>query len=71
MDNGIVLNGEEYFVAKELDLDNKHYIYAVATESDKYTVLEQIETEEGSKVKSITDENEVKKVLSEVAKENN
>ena len=68
MENGIVLNNEEYLICKEIMLDNKHYIYAVATESDKYTVLEQIETAEGPKVKSLTDINEIERVLKEVAK---
>ena len=71
MDNGIVLNNEEYLIVKEIMLNNRHFIYAVATDSNKYTVLEQTETPEGAKVKSLTDENEIRTVLNEIAKENN
>ncbi len=68
MDKGIILNNEEYLVVKEIMLDGKHYIYAVSTESNHYTVLEQIETEEGSKVKSLRDKEEIDKILTEMGK---
>ena len=71
MDNVIVLNNEEYMICKELMMDNKHYIFAVSVENDKFTVLEQRETENGPVVKSLDSKEEVEKVINEIAKENN
>lgn len=68
MDKGIIINNEEFLVVKEIMLEGKHYLYAVSTESNKYTVLEQTETEEGSKIKSINDKEEIDRILTEMGK---
>jgi hypothetical protein len=68
MDKGIIINNEEYLVVKEITLDNRHYLYAVSTESNKYTVLEQTETPEGSRIKSINDKEEIDRILTEMGK---
>ena len=54
MDKIIVLSGEDYIVFRELDVDNKHYIYTVALDSDKYTLLEEKTIDEEQIVESVT-----------------
>ena len=71
MDKIIVLDGIDYLICNEINLDGNHYIYAVSTEGNKFTVLKETMEVDGSYVESLTDENEIKRVLQEIEKENN
>ena len=70
MDKAIVLDGEEFLICRELKLDGKKYIYAVSTDEKKYTVLEEKEENGEAVVESLTDQNEINKVMGEILKEN-
>ncbi len=71
MDKFILLNDEEFLVVRELDVDNVHYIYVISTTTDKYTLLVETDNNGTKMVKSVTDRDELKKVMELIAKENN
>lgn len=70
MDKIITLNGEQFLICGEADIDTVHYIFAVALESNKYTVLKRKETENGNTVVSVTDKQVIDAVLKRIAKDN-
>lgn len=71
MNEIIMLDGLEYVICDELYLDNKHYIYAMSMDDNKYTLLTEQLNNNISTVKSVTDQNEVLRVLDLMNKGNN
>ena len=71
MDKFILLNNEEFLVVRELDVDGIHYIYAISTSTDKYTLLVETDVDGTKMVKSVTDRDELKKVMEIIARGNN
>ena len=71
MDRVIILNGEDYLICNEVDLDSKHYIYAIAVEGNKYTVLEETAGPVGTYVQSVKDEDEIMRVFNAIVQGNN
>lgn len=70
MDRIITLDGKDFLICQELDIDNNHYIYAVSLGGEEYTVLLERDVNGEKMVSSVTDADEVKKVLAIIAQEN-
>ena len=70
MDRIIVLDGEEYLICRELEVEGTHYIYAVSTSSDSYTLLTEYTKNGSPVVKSVENEELVKRIMSIIAEEN-
>lgn len=70
MDRIITLDGKDFLICQELDVDGKHYIYAVSIDDDEYTVLLEYEKDGEMMVRSLTDDDEIKYILNIIAKEN-
>ena len=71
MDDIIVLDGKEYFIANRINYNNDNYLYVVGEfNSDKeFSVLKETEEFGNVFVESVNDENLVKEILSQIAKE--
>lgn len=70
MDRVIELDGKEFLICQELDVDSVHYIYAVSIDEDMYTLLTEVEENGINYVESVTDRDVLNKVMSIIAKKN-
>lgn len=70
MDRIITLDGKDFLICQELDVNGNHYIYAVSIDDDEYTVLLEYEKDGEMMVRSLTDDDEIKYILNIIAKEN-
>lgn len=71
MDDIIVLDGKEYFIANRINYNNDNYLYVVGEfNGDKeFSVLKETEEFGNVFVESVNDEKLVKEILSQIAKE--
>ena len=70
MDRIIELDGKEFLICQVLDVNGIHYIYAVSTSEDIYTLLVET-TENGEKyVESVTDEKVLNEIMSIIVRKN-
>ena len=70
MDRIIVLDGAEYLICRELEIEGIHYIYAISVADNKYTVLTEYKRNGEAFVESVKDKAVIDKVLSIIAEEN-
>lgn len=63
MDNIITLDGKDFLICTEFDMESVHYIYGIALDDDSYVLLKE-EIENGEKyVESVKDEDTFKKAM--------
>lgn len=70
MDRIITLDGKDFLICQELDINGNHYIYAISIDKDEYTVLLEEEINGEKIVRSLTNDDEIKYILNIIAKEN-
>ena len=66
MDRVIVLDGEEYLICREFEIEGIRYIYAVSVDNDNYTLLTEYKKNGESVVKSVEDQTIIDKISSEL-----
>lgn len=68
MNEVITLDGNDYLVCAEIDVDNIHYIYAFELDGNNYTLLEEKIIDGENYVSSVTDRNTFIKVVTLIIK---
>jgi len=69
MEEVIILDEKEFLIVDKITLNDKKYLYVIATDgSNAFTILNEYEEDGKIKVKSVLDENIVNQVMQSICK---
>lgn len=69
MEEVIILDEKEFLIVDKITLNDKKYLYVIATDgSNTFTILNEYEEDGKIKVKSVLDENIVNQVMQSITK---